>query len=64
MLMLDNTTTANPELLSIKLLMEIILSPHNRKYRGLIEGAFVTPTEPSDQACICVDTLGFDQANQ
>ena len=62
-LMMDNTTT-NPELLSIKLLMEIILSPHNRKSSGLLDGAFVTPTEPSDQACICVDMLGFDLATQ
>ena len=48
------------QLMSIELILETLFSPHERTLCGLLEGAFLTPTEPSANTCICVKALGLD----
>ena len=59
-LMGDADTNTAMELISLELILEILLSPHERTMCGLLDEAFLTPVEPSDKTCICVRALGLD----
>ena len=59
-LMGDPQPNTAVELLSIELILEILFSPHERTLCGLLERAYLTPTEPSSNTCICVKALGLD----
>ena len=56
--MMDEASSKCPEMLNISFLLELLLSPHNRHNRGLIEEAFNTPVE-SDNPCACMAALGL-----
>ena len=62
-LMGDPQPNTAVELLSIELILEILFSPHERTLCGLLERAYLTPTEPSDNTCICVGALGLDNTS-
>ena len=46
------------ELVSIRFLIELLFSPHNNRYQGLLKDAFLLPVE-SDNPCACMSALGL-----
>ena len=52
----------NPQLVSVRYLLEIIFSPHNHTYRGLLKEAFLIHVE-SEDPCACMTTLGLGKSS-
>ena len=48
----------NPELVSVRYMLELLFSPHNHRHRGLLKEAFLIPVK-SEDPCACMTTLGL-----
>ena len=46
---------ASPEIWPVPKAMEVLLSPHNRAFQGLLTGAYRTP-QPGEMCCACCTT--------
>ena len=60
--LINEEDTENSELLSIRFMIELLFSPHNRYNQGLLKEAFIVPVE-SENPCACMTALGLTDTN-